>query len=56
MFTSVDKALTALVMAVLFLLNRFARLDFGLDQEAVGAFVAGITPILVWLIPNRAAR
>ena len=55
MITSIDKALTALIMGALSLLN----LLFGID--AFGAHLADVvqwivfvlTPILVWLVPNR---
>lgn len=55
MFTSIDKALTALVMATLFLLNQFAGLDLGLSAETVAAVIAAATPVLIYLIPNKAA-
>jgi hypothetical protein len=53
MFTSVDKALTAIVMAILYLLNALGGIDIGLSEETVAAILAGLTPLLVWLIPNR---
>ena len=53
MFTSIDKALTALVMAVLFLLNAFFGTDIGWDENTVSVVIAGLTPILTWLIPNK---
>ncbi len=53
MFTSIDKALTAIVMAALYMLNAFGGIDVGLAEESVAAIIAGVTPILVWLIPNR---
>jgi hypothetical protein len=53
MFTSIDKALTAIVMAVLYLLNTYGGIDIGLSQETVAAILAALTPILVWLIPNK---
>ena len=53
MFTSIDKALTAIVMAVLSLLNALGGIEIGLAEETVAAIIAGLTPILVWLVPNR---
>jgi hypothetical protein len=53
MFTSVDKALTAVVMAALFLLNEFAGIDTGLGEETIAAIIAAVTPILVYLVPNK---
>lgn len=55
MFTSIDKALVALVMGVLFLLNTFAGIDLGVSEETVTAIIAAATPLLVWLIPNKPA-
>ncbi len=54
MFSSIDKALTALVMAVLYLLNSFGGIsvDF-LSEEAITMLIAGLTPFLVWLVPNK---
>lgn len=53
MFTSVDKALTAIVMAVLYLLSTFAGLNFGVSEATISAIIVALTPILVWLIPNK---
>jgi len=56
MFTRIDKALTALVMAALFLLNELAGIDLGVSEATVTALIAAATPILVYLVPNRRAR
>ena len=54
MFTSMDKALVALIMSALFLLNFFFGLNLGfLTQETVATVVGLLTPILVWAIPNK---
>ncbi|MEM7122082.1 MAG: hypothetical protein AAF563_12435 [Pseudomonadota bacterium] len=53
MFTSIDKALTAVVMAAAFLANTFLGIDLGWDEQTVSVVIAGLTPILVWLVPNR---
>jgi len=53
MFTSVDKALIAVVMAVIYLLNTFAGLHLGVSEEFLNTVIAVITPILVYLIPNK---
>jgi hypothetical protein len=55
MFTSYDKALAALVMAAVFLLNNLFGLDIGGPEfEAwVNKAVAALTPILVFAVPNR---
>ena len=36
-------------------MNYFFGLDFGWDEETVGVVIAGLTPILVWFVPNRTA-
>lgn len=54
MFTSVDKAIVALVMAVVFLVNNFTGWHVGFTPEIVNGFVGVLTPILVYFWPNRA--
>jgi hypothetical protein len=54
MFTSIDKALVALVMSVLFIINYFFGISLpGVSEEQVAAFIGLLTPILVWAWPNR---
>ena len=53
MFSSIDKALVALLGAVFFFLDRFAGLTFGLDDGTIAAIATALTPILVWLVPNK---
>jgi hypothetical protein len=54
MFTSMDKALVALIMSALFLINFFFGLNLGfVTQETVATVVGLLTPILVWAIPNK---
>lgn len=53
MITSVDKALISVVMGVLFLLNTYAGIDLGITEETVSTVIVGLTPILVYLIPNK---
>lgn len=54
MWSSVDKALVALVMSVVFLLNYFLGISLGwLTQDTVAAVVAALTPLLVYLVPNK---
>jgi hypothetical protein len=55
MFTTFDKALVALVMALLSLVNLGFGIDLGLDEATVGAIIAALTPLAVYLWPNRAA-
>ena len=53
MFSSLDKALVAIVMAVLFFLSEFAGINLGIDETTVQTIIAAITPFLVWLVPNK---
>ena len=55
MFTSYDKALAALVLAILSIVNLLWGVDlFGAHtEEAIGVVLAILMPILVWAIPNR---
>ena len=53
MFTSIDKALVALVMAVLSILNLVFGINIGFAPETISTVIAAITPFLVWLIPNK---
>lgn len=55
MFTSIDKAMTALVMAVLFLLQAAFGINIGLTEVQVASIMMVLTPVLVWLIPNKSA-
>ncbi len=53
MFTSIDKALAAALMAAIFLLNEFGGIDVGVSEATVTAVVGALTPVLVYLIPNK---
>jgi hypothetical protein len=53
MFTTIDKALVALIMAVLYLLSNYFGINLGFTETQVAGFVTFLVPILVWLIPNK---
>ena len=53
MFTSLDKALVALIMAVVYFLNTFFGVSLGIDPATLSTIVVAITPILVYLLPNK---
>lgn len=53
MFTSVDKAVTAVVMGALSLANLFFGFNLGFDPEMLSGLIAAATPFLVWLVPNK---
>ena len=52
MYTTLDKAIVALVMAAIGIVNVVTPWHFGLDQSTVTTIVAALTPILVWAWPN----
>ena len=54
MFTTIDKALVALIMAVLYLLSNYFGINLGFTEVQVAGLVTLVTPFLVWLIPNKA--
>lgn len=55
MLTEIDKALVAVIMGVVILVNTFTSFHIGFNETQVTTTVALIGPILVWLIPNKTA-
>ena len=54
MFTSIDKALVAMVMGILFIVQTYFGLNTSwISQETVATIIGLITPVLVWAIPNK---
>lgn len=53
MFTSIDKAITAFIMGGLSIGNLLFGSKIGIDPNVLGTVIGGLTPILVWLIPNK---
>ena len=54
MFTTIDKALVALVMGILFIVQQFTGFNLGWISEAQVTTIIGLlTPVLVWAIPNK---
>ena len=53
MLTSLDKALVAVVMGILSILNLAFGISFGLDPAVISSIIAALTPVLVYLIPNK---
>lgn len=54
MTTEFDKAIVALVMALLVIIEQAWGLTIaGLSEEAVTIILAILSPILVWAIPNK---
>jgi hypothetical protein len=55
MFTAFDKALTALLGAAVYFAGRFGVETAWLTPEVIENIAVGVTPILVWLVPNKTA-
>lgn len=53
MFTTMDKALAAVVMGILSILNLAFGWNLGLDPATVSGIIAALTPLVVYLIPNK---
>ena len=55
MFTSVDKALVAIVMALVFIAQSLFhwQVPGWLSQDNVTQVIAVLTPLLVWWVPNK---
>lgn len=57
MFTTLDKALVAMVMGLLFILQTYTGLSTSwISQETVATIIGLITPVLVWAIPNKSVK
>ncbi len=54
MFTSIDKALVAAIMGILFIVQTFTGFSTSwISADTVATIVGLITPVLVWAIPNK---
>ena len=54
MFTTIDKALVAAIMGLLFIIQTYTGFSLAwLTPETVATIVGLITPVLVWAIPNK---
>jgi hypothetical protein len=56
MFTSIDKALVALIMGLLFIVQTYTGFNLSwISAETVTTIIGLLTPVLVWAIPNKKA-
>ncbi len=56
MFTSIDKALVAAIMGLLFIVQTYTGFSLAwLTPETISTIVGLVTPVLVWAIPNKKA-
>lgn len=54
MFTSIDKALTALIMGLLFIIQTYTGISIAwLTPDTVATVIGLLTPVLVWAVPNK---
>ena len=54
MFTSIDKALAALVMGLLFIIQTYTGFNLSwISADTINTLIGLITPVLVWAIPNK---
>lgn len=54
MFSSIDKAIVAAVMGILFIIQTYTGFSLSwISQETVATIVGLLTPVLVWAIPNK---
>ncbi|MBZ5616245.1 MAG: hypothetical protein LAO23_19730 [Acidobacteriia bacterium] len=55
MLTGHDKAIVALILAIAGASDSFGLTHWGLQEGTVTAVVSAISPILVWIVPNKGA-
>jgi len=55
MISQWDKAIAAMLMASIFLVNQFFGLGINVSPETINTVVAVVTPVLVYLVPNKPA-
>jgi hypothetical protein len=55
MFSTIDKALVALIMGAIYVWNAFAPWDIGVSAATVQTVVGILAPVLVYLVPNKQA-
>lgn len=53
MFTSADKAIVAIIMGLVFLVNTYFGLGINVDPNLINTIVALVTPLLVYIVPNK---
>lgn len=53
MITSIDKAIVAVVMAAVYVINNFTNFHIGLTEEMVNGIAGPLGALLVWWIPNK---
>ena len=56
MFTSIDKALVAAIMGILFIVQTYTWFSMAwATPDTIATIIGLVTPVLVWAIPNKKA-
>ncbi len=53
MITTFDKAIVALILGAVFLINNLTSFHFAVSPETANAIAGLLAPILVYLVPNK---
>ena len=54
MFTSIDKALVAAIMGILFIVQTYTGFSMAwVTPDTIAIIIGLVTPVLVWAIPNK---
>ena len=54
MFTSIDKALVAAIMGILFIVQTYTGFSMAwATPDTIASIIGLVTPVLVWAIPNK---
>ena len=54
MFTSIDKALVAAIMGILFIVQTYTGFNMAwVTPDTIATIIGLVTPVLVWVIPNK---
>jgi hypothetical protein len=53
MFTSLDKALVAMIMGFVYIINTVFGFHFGFTEVQVAGFIGVLTPFIVYFWPNK---
>lgn len=52
MYTQFNKAIVALIMAIIMIVQNRFHISLGIDEATLTSILAVLTPILVYFIPN----
>lgn len=54
MFTSLDKALVAAIMGILYIVQTFTGFNLGwISADTITTLIGLLTPVLVYYVPNK---